>query len=410
VRIGVINNFFPPRAGGSAHLSDSLARGYVEAGHEVLVVTAAYRDAPTDEMKHGYRIIRLPSWTMPKTPFSVNFDIGFTLRPGLSRQVRRILDDFQPDVLHQHGQFFDLSWISGLYARRRKIPTLLTVHTRLQDPKPFTHGLFRLLDATLVAPILRRYRPHFVVTDTLMQEYIDARYHKAVSGATYIPVGVDPDWQLGGDGARVRAKHDLGDRPIIVSVGHVIAVRDRLRLIRALPHVLEKYPELAVLIVGGVYYDAFQELAAQLGVEHAVHVIGVVPREEVRDYLAAAACEVHDLNAWGLGTASLESMAAGCPVVAALRSDNYPGIQVRDRKHLYLVPPPAEAAKDERELADAITEVLADPVRARETVGVAGRQFILDHLTLESVLQRHLTVLEELAAQRPAGARTPEKA
>ncbi len=401
MRIGVINNFFPPRVGGSAHLSDSLARGYVEAGHDVLVLTAAYRDAPTEEVRHGYRIVRLPSWTLPKTPLSVNFDIGFTLRPGFGRQVARILDEFQPDVLHQHGQFFDLTWASGLYARRRGIPTLLTVHTRLEDPKPLTHRVFRALDALLVAPILRRYRPHFVVTDTLMQEYIDARYQAAVRGATYIPVGVDPDWQLGGDAERVRSEHGLGDRPIIVSIGHVIAVRDRLRLVRALPHVLEKYPDLAVLIVGGVYYDAFKSLAAELGVEHTVHVVGRVDREQVRDYLAAAACEVHDLNAWGLGTASLESMAAGCPVVAALRPDNYPGIQVRDRTHLYLVPPPADASPDERELADAITEVLADPLRARETVGLAGRQFILDHLTIDSVLHRHLAVLNDLGGTGP---------
>ena len=28
MRIAVVNNFFPPRVGGSAHLSDALARGY----------------------------------------------------------------------------------------------------------------------------------------------------------------------------------------------------------------------------------------------------------------------------------------------------------------------------------------------------------------------------------------------
>jgi glycosyltransferase involved in cell wall biosynthesis len=400
VRIAVVNNFFPPRVGGSAHLSDLLARGYVAAGHEVLVLTAAYDDAPVEEKSHGYRIVRLPSWTLPKTPLSVNFDIGFTMRPGLMRKVTKILDDFRPDVIHQHGQFFDLTWASGRYARKRRVPTLLTVHTRLEDPKPLTHRVFRTLDAMVVNPILRHYRPHFIVTDTLMQEYIDQRYSGAVRGTTFAPVGIYPDWQTGGDGARIRAKHGLGDRPVIVSIGHVIAVRDRLRLIRALPHVLEKYPELALLIVGGVYYDAFQAVAAQLGVEHAVHPVGAVPRHEVRDYLAAAACEVHDLNAWGLGTASLESMAAGCPVVAALRPDNYPGIRVEDRRHLYLVPSPSEASPDERELADAIIEVLADPQHARETVGVEGRQFIIDHLTIDSVLDRHLAVLQELAAGR----------
>ena len=44
MRIVVVNNFYPPRVGGSSHLSDALARGYAARGHEVLVVTAAYGD------------------------------------------------------------------------------------------------------------------------------------------------------------------------------------------------------------------------------------------------------------------------------------------------------------------------------------------------------------------------------
>src|SRR5206468_3741651 len=40
VRIAVVNSFFPPRVGGSAHLSEALARGYAARGHEVLVLTA----------------------------------------------------------------------------------------------------------------------------------------------------------------------------------------------------------------------------------------------------------------------------------------------------------------------------------------------------------------------------------
>ncbi|MCW2757911.1 MAG: hypothetical protein JWO46_1657, partial [Nocardioidaceae bacterium] len=40
MRIAVVNNFFPPRPGGSSHLADHLARQYAARGHEVLVLTA----------------------------------------------------------------------------------------------------------------------------------------------------------------------------------------------------------------------------------------------------------------------------------------------------------------------------------------------------------------------------------
>ena len=47
MRIAVVNSFFPPRVGGSAHLSEALARGYAARGHDVLVLTASYEGAPT---------------------------------------------------------------------------------------------------------------------------------------------------------------------------------------------------------------------------------------------------------------------------------------------------------------------------------------------------------------------------
>jgi len=395
VRIAVVNNFFPPRVGGSAHLADALAQGYAAAGHEVLVLTVAYNDAPGREIRRetrgGCTVVRLPAWTMPKTPLSVSFDIGFASRPSLPRRIREILDDFAPDVIHQHGQFFDLTWASGLYARRRNIPTLLSVHTRLESPGALYQAAFRVLDSVLVAPILRRYKPRFVVLDVHMDTYIRRRYGPAIGGLEYIPVGVDVTGLAAGDGAKIRARHGLPGRPLILSIGHVIPLRDRVRLVRALPRVLEKLPDAAVVVVGRVYYDAFLRLADQLGVRHAIHTVGPVPRAEIPDYLAAADLEAHDLDGLGLGTASLESMAAGCPVVAAVRPDNFPGIRLADREHLYLCEP-----GDEQALADAMIEVLADPAHARATVGRDGQRLVQESFAVASVIEAHLRALADL--------------
>ena len=89
MRIVVVNNFYPPRVGGSAHLSDALARGYARAGHEVLVLTAAYRGAPDEEeLEPRLRVVRLPSASLPQTRLSVSFDLAFTLRPSLTSPDR----------------------------------------------------------------------------------------------------------------------------------------------------------------------------------------------------------------------------------------------------------------------------------------------------------------------------------
>jgi glycosyltransferase involved in cell wall biosynthesis len=393
MRIAVVNNFFPPRVGGSAHLSDALARGYAAAGHEVLALTVSYKDAPEQETRDGYRVVRVPGWTLPKMPLKISFDIGFGSRPSLPRRIREILDDFAPDVIHQHGQFFDLTWASGLYARKRRIPTLLSVHTRLESPRGFFKYGFRALDAMLVAPILRRFKPQFVVMDVHMEKYIQQRYGRAVSGLSYIPVGVDVSHISQGDGAGVRERLGLVGRPMLLSIGHVIPLRDRVRLVKALPRVLEKFPEAVVVVLGNVHYDAFLKLADQLGVRHAIRTTGAVPKAEIPDYLAAADLEIHDLDGLGLGTASLEAMAAGCPVVTAVRDDNFPGVQLINREHLYLSRP-----GDDQDLADAIIEVLVDPASARATVGVGGQRLVQEKFDISSVINQHLIALDELVA------------
>ena len=87
VRIAVVNNFFPPRTGGSAHLSEALARELAKRGHDVLVITAQFGDAPAKRTQHGYRVVRLPAWYLPKTTLTFNFDINFVTTP---RNVRRV--------------------------------------------------------------------------------------------------------------------------------------------------------------------------------------------------------------------------------------------------------------------------------------------------------------------------------
>ncbi len=236
MRIAVVNNFFPPRVGGSSHLSDALARGYARLGHQVLVVTAAYEDAPAEEEREGVRVVRVPSYTLPESRINVSFDLSFATRPSLRGRLAALLDDFKPDVLHQHGQFMDLTWATGAYARRRGIPALLSIHTRLENPVAHYRHAFRTLDAVVVAPQLRRYKPAMVVMDSYMKEYITGRYRRCYSDLVPIPVGVDPEWVRGGsrdEGRRLMGLAD--DVPVILSVGHVIPLRDRIGLVETLP-------------------------------------------------------------------------------------------------------------------------------------------------------------------------------
>lgn len=405
MRIAVVNNFFPPRVGGSSHLSESLAHQYALAGHDVLVVTAAYGGAPAEEVsERGYRIVRLPAWGMPQLGLSIDFDISFALRPSNLWRVRRLLDDFAPDVVHQHGQFLDLSWMAGRWARRRGVPVVLSVHTRLENPNRVYALFFALLDYLLVRSIVNSYDPYVVVMDRKMDAYIRSRYATREVRMVDIPVGVELDrFSIEGDGARVRREWDLGDRPVILSVGHVIPLRDRVALVEALPGVVRSFPDVAVVVVGDVHYRAFLDVALELGVADNILCVGPVPKEEIVDYLAAAQVEAHDLDGHGLGTASLESMAAGVPVVAAVHVDNFRGIELRNGENIVLVSEGRPA-----ELAGALIRVLSDSEGAA-TIAKRQRELVERRFSIEAVTGQHLGAFQRICEEqgqprdRPAG-------
>lgn len=390
MRVALVNNFFPPRPSGSSHLTEELARRLTRRGMQVLVITAAFEDAPAEEERDGYRIVRVPSHSIPKSKLTMRFDVSFTATPRNLRRVFRLLDDFAPDVVHQHGQFFDLTFLTSIYARRRNVPAVLSVHTRLEHPSRGHGFVLWAGDVTLVRSFIRLSDPYVVVMDRPMQQYVRKRYGIRGERQVPIPIGVEPQRFDDADGATVRAGLGLANRPVVLSVGHVIPLRDRLALVEAMPMLLEKRPDLAMVVVGKVYDDRFLLRAEELGVLDHIVLTGGVPKDHIPGLLAAADVEAHDLQGLGLGTASLEVMAAGVPVVAMVRADNFLGIELRSWENVVLVPP-----DEPRALADAVIRLLDDPEAVARVVA-GQRALVEEHFTLDAVTDRHVDLYERI--------------
>jgi glycosyltransferase involved in cell wall biosynthesis len=390
MRIALVNNFFLPRTSGSAHLTEGLAKTLGARGHSVLVVTSAYAEEPEDEHHDGYRVVRLPCWSLPKMKLAMNYDVTFTMSPRNYRRLARLLDDLSPDVIHQHGHFFDLTWMSAIWARRRRVPTVLTVHTPLVHTSPACDRFLWLADMLLPRSFIAVGRSHLVTSDLYMGEYVRRRYHLPEDRMTSIRLGIDANHLRGADGTEVREELGLGDRPVVLSIGHVIPVRNRLVLIEAMPYLIEKRPDIAVVVVGTVYDDRFLTRADELGVRDNLIVTGGVTRDAVPRYVAAADVEGHDFQGYGLGTASLEVMAAGVPVVAVIRAENFPGLELRSWNNVVIVPPDDPSA-----LAEAIVRLLDDRDLARH-VGEGQRRLIQNHFSIDAVTDRHLELYERV--------------
>ncbi len=189
---------------------------------------------------------------------------------------------------------------------------------------------------------------------------------------------------------REAARAALGlpqDRPLLLSVGRLTAVKGFDVAIRALPHVPG-----AALVIAGEGEDAakLRALAQESAVSERVIFLG---RREHRDVLTAMrACDVFVLSSHteGLSHVLLEALGAGRPAVATAVGGN-PEV-VTDGVDGLLVPP-----GDPQALAGAVRRVLTEPGLA-ERLGAAARARSAD-FSWEALVSRTEALLLKAAGR-----------
>lgn len=401
MRVALVNNFFPPPPGGSAHFTAALAEQLGALGHDVLVVTAANGEPAGRHRCGPYAVERIPSWSLPPTRLALGYRLPFCFSPRGVRRCISVLEDFSPEIVHENSQILDLSLIASFWSARRDVPVVITLHTALVHYEKLPSLALGLIDRAVARPFLRAARAHIVAPDRFMHRYVERRYGLVPPDAVrYIPIGVDVAGLLAGSGARARSELGIGDRPLLLSLGHVTRLRDRLPLVEALPAVLAEMPDVAVVVAGRIYDDRFLRRAAELDVASALLVLGEIPKAQVADLVAAADAGCHELTGIGFGTASLELMGAGVPCVAVVREDNFPGVPLRDREHVLMVPPHNPEA-----IAQALLVLLErGPTWSRMRTG--GRQLVADHFAMERVAEQYVSLYGWLL-QRSTGRGQP---
>jgi len=191
-----------------------------------------------------------------------------------------------------------------------------------------------------------------------------------------IPYGVDAEFfrPQPEEVAGLREKLGLGDgQPMVLAVGRLVHKKGFEILVKAMPRLVAKHPELKVVIAGGGDLAAsLAEQAAGAGVRDHLMLVGRVRREELPAYYGAATVtavpSMHDDagNVDGLPNVMLEALASGSPVVASAVA----GIEqaVSHGKDALLVP-----ERDPEALANALLELLGSRDR-REALGRKARE------------------------------------
>ena len=395
--ICMFSNLFPPIPSGSSTFTWELARRIAALGHQVSVVTARVGNAPTCEEVEGVRVHRLPAMRLPPLPLTHNFRwMTYTFTSKNLRSLRELFDRERFDVIHQQNHVFDTILSSAWLARRYGIPLALTVHTWAQHPNPLFDRILMVLDE-LSRRVIFQEASAVVSPDPVMKRYVAVRHR--ILDSPVIPYGIEISPARPADIQQLRQELGLDAGPVILSLGHVNRLRTREDLIRAMPLVLQRFPNSRLLIVGEVDVQEPVELVKQLALENSVVFTGAVPRSRIPTFFGLSHLEAHTANSQypGPGLASLEAMAAGLPVVTGEIGAQYDFSHLRNWENVVMVPPNHPHA-----MADALIRLLSDQ-GLRQSMGENAHRTMRDRYSWDAVCGAYVALYRQLIEQKHAG-------
>lgn len=378
-RVLVVTNDFPPRVGGINDYVAQLVRR-LEPG-TVTVFASTWPDALSFDATFPQRVVRWPSRTMLPTP---------AVFAALSEIVRRE----RPDIV-VFGAALPLAYLGEPLRRRFGVPYAAFTHglelaaTRVPGLRAFLRRLGRSAAfLTTVSHFVRERLAPFVGPHTRLE-----MLPSGVDATVFHPAVAADD---------VRARHALGEGPVVCCVSRLVPRKGQDQLIRALPRLRREWPAVRLLIVGrGSDQPRLTRLVQSSGmVEHVVFA-GEVPYTQLPGYFRvgdvfAMPCRTRfaGLETEGLGAVYLQAAAVGRPCVGGLAGgapeavrDGATGVVV-DGNNLEAV-------------TAGVSGLLRDPARAR-LMGRAGAEWVHGELTWDHMAERLRTLLAEGTATRGA--------
>lgn len=296
----------------------------------------------------------------------------------VERRLQEVAEQVRPDILHAHSPV--LNALPALrVGKRLGIPVVYEVRAFWEDAA-VDHGtteegsLRYRFTRSLETRALRQANHVFTICEGLRSDIVARGI--AANKVTVIPNAVDIDaFDVGGvpDDA-LKAKLGLAGCTIVGFIGSFYAYEGLDVLLSALPAILEKMPQVRVLLVGGGPQDAALKAQAQaLGLQDKIVFTGRVPHTEVQRYydlVDVLAYPRHSMRLTELVTPlkPLEAMAQGRLLVAS---------DVGGHKELirHGVTGVLFKAGSVESLAEAIVKLLQEPERWAQ-LRAAGRKFV----------------------------------
>lgn len=385
---------YASRAYGAENQVLALRDGLRQRGHDARLFSSSARYVPTQEPLSDYRCLGSLS------PLRV---LLRTFNPSAFQELRRVLEQFRPDVVHVRIFLTQLS--PSVLPLLKTVPSLY--HVVWHRPVCPT-GTKMLPDGTLChfpagtacyhkgcLPFYSFF-PHILELKLLRQWLGAFKLIMANSEAmkrNLIAEGIPATEMIRNFVPYRPPRPPLSSPPTVVFAGQLSLEKGVEDLFRAFAKIADKVPDARLIIAGtGTKQNILKKQIADSGLLHRISMPGYLGYHEMeRQFDSAWIQAVPTRCIEAFGNVAAEAMIRGTAVIAS-DSGGLPEI-VQHEKSGLIVPP-----GDEEALAQGLLRVLQDRESA-EQMGREGRAFALKHLDQEDYLDKMIRLYQKLCSR-----------
>jgi len=386
MKILTLSYEFPPLGGGGSKVVQGVSREYERMGHQVDVVTLAYKDLPRLETVDGVTVHRVPCLRSAVDLCHPQEQASYMLS-ALPKAVR-LARQGDYDVMHCHFILPD-GVVALLAGMLKRMPLVVTAHG--SDVPGYNPDRFKLLHR-LISPAWR------AVARSIDRIAWPSRYleslileHEPRARTVNIPNGFDT-------GRLSPGEYRDGSILVVTRMLERKGVQDVIRAVAGSQLTRELH------IVGtGPYLPSLKELAESLAVPARFHGWLDNDSAELKSLFEQSSIFVFPSHAENFPLVLLEAMAAGMAIITT----NQTGCQEVVGDAALLVSP-----GDAPAIRNALEVLVNDDEQCRR-LGRAARMRLEEHFSWPAVANLYLDEFRDLISSGQApdqtSSRTPEQ-
>lgn len=415
MKIVISTDIYYPMINGVAVFSRNLAAGLKKRGHKVMVLAPSIdgKFKVEKDEEYGFTVIRLKSRKIHVYPDQINkvpeakdilgvklpkvyYKNGLNVSLNCYRTIKKVLDDFQPDIIHDQTPG-PVALSVFRYAKKNSIPLVSTDHAypdnltqQLKLPRAAKKPINAMMNKYFVS-FLKRSEYATMPTEQAVADLIPQKRKPFKVPVEALSNGIDLSrFAKGKANPEIYEEYNIPKtKPIVLYVGRVDPEKSLDILMSAFIKAHEKVPDAHLVVVGdGTARPKLEAQIEKAGLSDHAHFLGRVIGDNLPQLYRTGTVFAITSKTETQSIVLMEAMASGLPCVAVDAGAIHE--LVKTNKNGYLC-----EADDVNAVANGLVKILNDKDRrakmSDESVKRAAKHDISHTLTrMEEIYQQVL--------------------